>query len=312
MTTSSLAGRADASIARAIGLAILSYVSFSTADALIKAASAGYSVFQVAATLAVFALLPVAALAYGQGGARALLPNRWPLVLLRGVLTAACGLAAWGAFSLLPLADGYAILFGAPMLVTALSALILRESVGWRRWAATGVGFLGVLIMIRPDFAGLGPGHALAALAAVLGALSFVVLKRIGPGETSASILLAVFACIFLAAAPLAVTRFVVPAPADLATMALAGLLMGAGQAGLVLATREAPAVVVAPFQYTQMIWAVLFGLVFFGDQPQANLFVGMAVVVASGLYTIWRETVRRTTVTIGAARGETPARAAR
>ena len=88
------------------------------------------------------------------------------------------------------------------------------------------------------------------------------------------------------------------PAWHEVGLLALAGLLMGCGQAGLVLATRETPAVVVAPFQYSQMIWGVLFGALLFGDRPAPVLFAGMALVVASGLYTIWRETVRQRPVT--------------
>jgi drug/metabolite transporter (DMT)-like permease len=312
MATVAVTSFPGSSTARGIGLAVLSYVSFSTADALIKVASGGFSVFQIAATMAVFALVPVLLLARGQGGLRALVPQGPGLVALRGALTAGGGLCAWQAFSRLPLADGYAILFGAPMLVTALSALILRESVGWRRWSAAVVGFMGVLVMVRPDFATLSLGHALAALAAVQGALSFIVLKKIGAREKSSTILFAVFLAIFLASAPFAVQQFRMPSLHELSLMALAGLLMGAGQAGLVLATREAPAVVVAPFQYTQMLWAVVFGLALFGDEPAPRLFLGMAIVVGSGLYIIWREAVRRQTVTIGAARGEVPARAAR
>ena len=93
--------------------------------------------------------------------------------------------------------------------------------------------------------------------------------------------------------------------------LALAGLMVGCGHAGLVLATREAPAVVVAPFQYTQMLWGVLYGALLFGDRPAPVLFAGMALVVGSGLYTLWRETVRQRTVTLGG-RGEVPARTAR
>jgi drug/metabolite transporter (DMT)-like permease len=313
MPTLHIAAARDASIARGICFAILSYACFSTGDAMIKLASAHFSVFQIAATTALFALLPVALLAHGQGGWRALVPRRWPAVLLRGVLTAACALLAWRAFALLPLADGYALLFAAPILVTALSALILREEVGWRRWVAAGVGFAGVLVIIRPNFATLGLGHLLAALAAVTGASSFIVLKRIGSSETSASILLAVFGCVLLASAPMVIPAgFVVPDLRELAIMALTGLLMGAGHAAMVLATREAPAVVVAPFQYTQMLWGVAFGALLFGNAPDPVLFVGMALVTGSGLYTLWRETLRRRTVTLGAGRGEVPARAAR
>lgn len=296
-----------------VGLALLSYAAFSTADAAIKLASGRFSVFQIGFTLALFALVPVAFLGWGQGGWSALVPRRKGLVLLRGALSAASGLLAWRAFASLPLADGYAILFATPILVTGLSAALLREEVGWRRGAAALVGFAGVVAMVRPDFATLGVGHLYAALAALAGAAGLITLKRIGPGETSASILLAVFAAILLASAPmLPAAGFVVPAPGELALLALAGLLVGCGHAGLVLATRETPAVVVAPFQYTQMIWGVLFGALLFGNRPDPLLLAGMALVAASGLYTLWRETVRRGAATLGGGRGEVPARAAR
>lgn len=301
-----------ASTARGIGFAVLCYACFSTGDAVIKLASERFSVFQIAFTLALFAFAPVLALTVGQGGVRALLPRRWGLVVLRAALTATGSLLAWRAFGLLPLADGYGILFAAPMLVTGLSAVLLGEEVGWRRCAAAAVGFVGVLIMIRPDFATLGLGHALAALAALTGALGLITLRKIGTSETSASILLVVFVTLMLTTAPMLPATFVVPTWGELGLMALAGLLMGCGQAGLVLATREAPAVVVAPFQYTQMIWGILFGALLFGDRPAPVLFVGMALVVGSGLYTLWRETVRRKVPSLGSSRGEVPARAAR
>ena len=311
MAVTSTIASTESTITRGIAFSIASYAAFSTADALVKAASAGHSVFQVALTLSLFAMLPVLFLTRGVGGLPALFPKRWGLVVARGILTAFCGLCAWQAFAMLPLADGYAILFLAPIMVTAISALFLGEEVGWRRWSAAAAGFVGVIIMVRPDFATIGVGHGLALLAAVLGAVSFCVLKRIGSSETSASILFVLFLSIIIVAAPGALTTWITPGPSALLTMALAGLLMGTGQAALVLATREAPAVVVAPFQYSQMIWAVVLGVVFFGDRPTPMLFLGMGIVVASGLFTLWRETVRRGKVTIGT-RVEVPARAAR
>jgi drug/metabolite transporter (DMT)-like permease len=299
-------------IGRAVVLALASYACFSTADALVKLAAARLPVEQIALLVCGFALLPVLFLVRGAGGLAALRPRRPALVLARGVLTALCALAAWRAFALLPLADAYAILFLAPILVTAFSALFLGEPVGIRRWSAAAVGFLGVLLMVRPDFAGLGAGHLLALAAAALGAASFCVLKKIGNGETSAAILFVLFTSIAAIAAPGAILGWKPLDAESLLWVALAGLLQGSGQAALVLATREAPASLVAPFQYSQMLWAVLFGLLIFGDRPAPMLFVGMALVVGSGLYILWRERVRRGTVTLGAARGEVPARAAR
>jgi drug/metabolite transporter (DMT)-like permease len=300
------------SVLPGIGFAVLSYASFSTADAAVKMAGGRLSVFVVATIVAAFGLLPVLVLAHSNGGPRALVPRLWGLVLARGALTAACALCAWKAFTLLPLADAYAILFASPILVTALSPWLLGETVGWRRWTASAVGFVGVLLMIRPDFATIGAGHGLALTAALLGALSFIVLRRIGPREPAAPVLLTVFLAILLVSAPFAVASWSWPRWEELLLLATAGLLQGAGQAALVLATRHTPAAIVAPFQYSQMLWAVLFGALLFGDLPQPILFVGMALVVGSGLYTLWRETVRARVVTLGAARGEVAARAGR
>ena len=310
--TFSPAGRVDPAVASAIGLAVLAYLGFSTADALIKLASQAYGVFQIAFVMALFAQVPVLYLTIGLGGWRALVPHRPGLLLLRGALTATGSFCAWTAFSRLPLADAYAILFIAPILVTAFSAVFLAEPVGWRRWSAAAAGFVGVMVMVDPSFTALTAGHALAGVAAVLGSLSFIVLKRIGTRETSAAILFVLFGCITLVSLPGFIATFRQPSPADLTVMASAGLSMGSAQALLVLATRRAPANVVAPFQYSQMVWAVLYGVLLFGNIPDLQLAIGMTIVVASGLYTLWRETVRRGIATLGPTRGEVPARSAR
>lgn len=312
MSTLAIVAAEPGRIIRGIGLTLLAYAVFSTADALVKLTSAGVSVFQIAFIMAFFAMLPVLATTAGRGGIRSLAPRNLKLVSVRGV-TGACGAClAWSAFALLPLAEVYAILFAAPMLVTALSAMILREEVGWRRWTATAVGFVGVLIMIDPSFTQLGFGHLLAALAAVSGALSFVVLKKIGPTEKSAAILFSVLFWLMAVALPPAAAAWMWLTPSQLGIIAVAGLLLGMGQASLVFATRDAPAVVVAPFQYSQMIWAMLYGIMIFDDRPTFNLFIGLAIVIAAGLYIVYREMVLSKPVTIGGCRGEVPARIAR
>jgi drug/metabolite transporter (DMT)-like permease len=310
MSTLAIVAVEPGRVARGIGLALLAYASFSSADALLKLSSSGFSVFQVAFVMAAFAVLPVFATTIGRGGLRSVLPRNVKLVAARGILAAICGTLAWNAFALLPMAEVYALLFAAPMLVTAFSAVLLGEEVGWRRWSATIVGFIGVIVMIDPRFSGFGIGHLLAALGAVAGALSFVILKKIGATEKSAAMLFSVLFWLMAVSLPPAVANWVWPSAAELGIMAVAGLLMGAGQAGLVFATRDAPAVVVAPFQYSQMIWAVVFGLLVFGDVPTTNLFIGLGIVVAAGLFIIYRETVRAKPVTVG--RGEVPARIAR
>ena len=312
MSTLAIVAAEPGRVARGIAVALVAYAAFSTADALLKVTSGRFSVFQIAFFMAFFALLPIMATTIGRGGLSSVVPRNLKLVTLRGILTAICGMLAWSAFAMLPMAEVYALLFGAPMLVTAFSALLLGESVGWRRWSATIVGFIGVVIMIDPRFSGFGLGHLMAGLAAMAGALSFVILKKIGATEKSAAVLFSVLFWIMVACLPPAAAAWVWPSPAELGVMAVAGLLFGIGQAGLVFSTRDAPAVVVAPFQYSQMIWAVIFGILVFGDVPSLNLFIGLAIVVAAGLFIVYRETVRSKPITVGGGRGEVPARIAR
>jgi S-adenosylmethionine uptake transporter len=294
-------------VARGIAFALLSYVAFATGDAAVKLASGRLSVFQIAVILSGFALLPTLSLMRGRGP-RALLPKLWGLVLTRGLLTALCAICAWKAFALLPLAEAYAILFAAPILVTAMAPFLLKEHVGWRRASAAAVGFAGVLVMIRPDFDSFGLGHALAAMAAGLSALSFIVLRRIGARESAGPIVFFLFVSILGVALPFAVMDWVRPTAHELALLGTAGLLQGAAQVSLVMATRSTPAAIIAPFQYTQLLWAVAYGILVFGDLPQPTMYLGMALVICSGLYILWRETVRRRVPTLGAARGEVPA----
>ena len=302
----------SAALTRGIALAFVAYAAFSTADAIIKLSSERFVVGQTALILAIFALLPTLALTIGRGGMRALLPKKPGLVAARAALTACCCQLVWNALTMLPIAEVYAILFASPMLITAASAVILGEDVGWRRWSAVITGFVGVLIMLDPSFASFTTGHLLVVLAAVCGSASFLVLRKLGPNEKSAPILAALFLAIGLTAAPSAISGWITPSPGELAMMALAGLLIGSGQTSLVLATREAPAALVAPFQYSQMIWAVLFGIWLFGDLPTPNLYLGLVIVTGSGLFIVWRETIRNRPVTIAGGRGEVPARAAR
>lgn len=119
----------QAAILRGVGFGLASYACFSTADAIIKLASGRFPVAQIACMLAFFAFGPILFLARGQGGLRALVPQRWGLVLLRGGLTSLCAILCWSAFARMPLADGYAILFAAPMLVTVLAIPLDRKSV---------------------------------------------------------------------------------------------------------------------------------------------------------------------------------------
>jgi S-adenosylmethionine uptake transporter len=239
-------------------------------------------------------MIPVIGLVAREGGMAALRPRHPWLVTARALLLAVDVVLVFFAFTKMPLADAYTMVFTTPMLVTALSVPLVGEHVGWRRWSAVGVGFLGVLIVLRPGFADLNLGHAAALSSSLLFALSLIVVRRIGNSESAITLLLSMMVGLLVVSAPPLPLLFVLPTGRDLALMAVIGLFMGLGHLALIQAFRLAPSAVVAPFHYSQILWAVVFGLFLFDDPPDRWVIAGSTVIIASGLFILWRETVRR------------------
>jgi drug/metabolite transporter (DMT)-like permease len=277
----------------AIGFAILTFWLFSSLDAIVKVLSQHYHVLQITFVTSLFAFVPILVLVARSGGLRAVTPRRPGLVVLRAVLMTADTMLAFTSFQNLPLADAYTLFFAAPMLVTALSVPLLGDRVGWRRWTAVLVGFCGVLVILRPGFAALDIGHLAALGAAICFALSAIILRRLGDSEPAGTLLVSTMAGLLLATAPTLPFIWLGPSAGDLGLMVLGGLLSGLAQIGTVKAYRMAPPAIVAPFQYTQMLWAVLYGYVLFADLPHWWTLVGSLIIAASGLYILWRETRR-------------------
>ena len=281
-------------IPRGIAFALSAFTVFSCADAAVKWLSATHSIFQIIFLSTLFAFVPVAGLVIREGGLKALRPRHPWLVTARALLLAIDMVFVFYAFSRLPLADAYTMLFTAPMLATALSVPLLGEHVGWRRWSAVAVGFAGVLIVLRPGFAAVNLGHIAALGSSSFFALSMIVARRIGNSESSSTLLVSMMVALLVVSGPILPTAYVSPSLSDLAVLAGLGLLMGVGHLGLIQALRLAPSAVVAPFHYSQIVWAVIFGLLLFNDHPTVWVIAGSMIIIASGLYTLWRETVRR------------------
>jgi drug/metabolite transporter (DMT)-like permease len=284
----------SAELAGGIGIACLGFALFTAMDTMVKWLSGTYPLHQLIFFNSAFALVPVVAVALGRGGLRELSTRRLPMHLLRALIGLGAGGGAFFAYSRMPLADAYAVLFSAPLFVTALSVPILKEPVGPRRWAAVGVGFIGILIMLRPGSGIVSAGLIGALCAAICGAVSTLLVRRLAATETSASIAFYSNLTVVVGAGALLPFDFVPPAPADLAIAAAAGLTGGTALILIVSAYRRAPAAVIAPFQYSQMIWGVAAGFIIWHDVPDAAIAVGCAIVIASGLYILHRETVRR------------------
>lgn len=275
---------------RGIGLIVTAFALFSVTDALMKHLSGLYALPQTVFFTTLFGMIPILGLAFWQGGLRTLATRRPGVQVLRSVFGVSAGYFTFYAFTRMPIADVYAILFTAPLIIAALSALLFRERIDGRRWAAILAGFAGVLTMLRPTGDIIDPGALAAFASALCFAGSALVLRHLGRDETAPSFpfygnLLAIVVLL-----PVLPFVFVLPGPADFALMAASGLTSGTALCCLLTAFRIAPGPVVAPFQYTQMVWGVLFGWLVFGDVPGPRLLAGGAVVIAAGLYLLRRE----------------------
>jgi S-adenosylmethionine uptake transporter len=274
-----------------VAVGFLAYGLFSTADACIKALGESLSVFEIIffVTAAHFLTIGVAK-PESEHWRHIFRMHRPRLVFLRAACGVGAGLCGVYAFTTLPLAEAYALIFLMPAFATMLSIPILGEEVGWRRWTAVAIGFAGVLLVVKPGFRELHLGHLAAAMAAVFGALSMIVLRILGPTEKRITLLAVVYTAAVAVNGILMIPTFVMPQAFDFALIGLAGLVGGIGQIAMIVATRLSPANRVASGQYSQIVWAVIFGATFFGEFPDGLSFVGMALVVLSGVITFVRE----------------------
>ncbi|MCM8736459.1 DMT family transporter [Azospirillum sp. A1-3] len=281
------------SVPYAVGCFLGAILLFAAMDTLIKFLTADYPVPQLMFVRSLVAFLLVGGYTLWRGGGIAAMRTRRPW---GHVWRAFAGLISMGcffyAFRELPLADVYVLSFAGPLFITALSAPLLGEPVGWRRWAAVVVGFGGVVVMAQPS-AGAPLVPVLVGLcAALFYALAAVAVRGLSRTETSASIVLYLLLTTTVVSGALTVPVWTAPTAFALGLMALVGAIGAGAQVLLTQAFRRAPPAVVAPFEYTGMVWASLFGWLVFGDLPTVPVIAGAMVIIGSGLYILHRETL--------------------
>lgn len=292
-----MAETAESQSSERVGLGIASVVAaiffFSMMDGIAKWLGQSHAAIQIAFFRNLFGLLPVALIVW-QGGGLASLRTRRPWVhVLRAALIWLALVTFFAAISLMPLAEAVAVAFAAPLFVTALSWPVAGEPVGPRRWAAVLVGFTGVLIIVRPGAAAFQPEALLVLLSALCFALAMLVTRRMVRSETNAAILFYTTIGGLVANGLLLPLFWSAPSAGDFGFFVVLGLLGGVGSYLMVQAYRHAPAAVVSPFDYSALIWSTLIGWLIWRDVPDPPVWLGAAVVVASGLYIIHREAVR-------------------
>ncbi len=270
--------------------ALLAFAFFATHDAVVKALGGTYSAFQIVFFSVLMGFPLVTLMLMRDTDAGTLRPRHPWWMALRTAAAVITGAAAFYAFAVLPLAQTYAILFASPLLITLLAIPVLGEKVGWRRGAAVIVGLIGVLVVLQPGSVPVSLGHIAALTAAVGGAVASVIVRKIGREERSVVLLLYPMVGNFVLMG--ALLPFVYrPMPVtDLGAVALIALLAFAAMLCLIAAYRSAEAAIVAPMQYSQILWATGFGALFFGETPDRNTAIGAAIIIASGLYIVFRE----------------------
>ena len=283
-----------------IVLALLAYATYAWSDAAIKALGGSMSVFQIGFFQLTIAGSLLVLLTRPEGnGWRDFWRMSHPLpVQARAVIGLVAGMIGVYAFTTIPLAEVYALAFLSPLFVTILSMVFLKEQIGPWRWAAVIIGFLGVLVVVRPGFRALELGHAAALMMAILSAASIILQRSLASRERTTTILgyLILYAVLFNGVAT-TITGFEVPQWNEAAILMVAGAGAASGHIFLMRAIRLAPVNQLAPTHYSQIAWAVLLGAVLFGEQPDIWTVIGLAVIAFSGLLTVARERIRLGTV---------------
>lgn len=279
---------------KGILLMLLSLFMLTCSDATTKWLGAAYPAGQIICFRAVFSLLPILIMVALHGGKRSL-----RIVDRKG--------QAWRAFYfavgtsliaismiVLPIADAAAILYAGPLIITALAVPLLKEQVGWRRWTAIAVGFGGIIIMLRPTPSAIQWLGFLPLAAAFCSSMRDIYARHLATTETANSMMFwSAIATVILGGISLPFA-WATPVPIDWGLLAISGILIGVAHYLMIEAYRVSEAATVAPFKYSGIIWAVLFGYFVWGDIPDAFILTGGALVIASGLYILHRETQRK------------------
>jgi len=286
---------------KAIGLKLISALLFAAMSALVRQLGDVAPVGQMVFFRSAFAILPVVVIYAVRGELGSAVRTGRPLGHLGRGLLSVCGMFTnFSALTRLPLADATAISFASPLITVALAAVVLKERVRIYRWSAVLIGFTGVIVMLIPHFdigayAGLhGAAAAIGSLFAITSAVcnagTVIQTRRLTQSETTSSIVFYFSLVCAIAGALTLPFAWHPPTARELAALIALGVLGGLAHIFLTESYRYAAASVIAPFDYTSMLWALLLGYCLFGELPDTLVYLGPAIVAVAGLFVIWRE----------------------
>lgn len=295
--------------ARGIALLVAGIAVFSIQDLILKLLSGAYPLHQAMVLRSLTALPLLLLLVHRDGGLGTLITPGTRAMILRGVVMFLAYTSYYLALAALPMATTVALYFSAPLFITILSVVILGEAVGPRRWVALFAGFAGVLIMVRPggdlfDWAALLP-----VIAGLTYAISMISARRLGSSETAPALAFWGNAVFLVAAIAMSAVLgsgawesdahpslafllrgWAMPTAFDLMLMMACGVIAAIGLTLLTQAYRVAESSVVTPFEYTGLLWSVIYGWIFWRDWPVLTDWIGIAIITGAGLYILWRE----------------------
>ncbi len=277
---------------KGILFALAGFAVFSLHDFLVKWLSGSdYSVFQIIFFAMLFGYVPFSLARMYDARAISLRPKNPFLVLLRALLMTLALCCAFLGFSMAPMVQVYVLLFMTPLIISLLAIPVLGEKIHWFRWFSIILGLIGIGIVLRPSPENLQMGHFFGLMTAFSSAGAAVISRKIGQSEHAATLILVpmITNILFSGSMLFFVYR---PMPiADLAVMFLIGVLALLGQLLLLNGYRNAPAALAAPMQYSQLVWALFYGVVFFGESVDQYILAGSAITILSGVLMVWRET---------------------
>jgi drug/metabolite transporter (DMT)-like permease len=269
---------------------VLSVLLFTTMDMLVKLATERFPIGQIVFVRNFFAFLPILVVISRSGGFEAIRTRNLLAHLLRGGIGILAMAFFFLSYALLPLGEAVSLASSGPLFMTALSVPLLREKVGPRRWAAVFIGFIGVLIMMRPGSAVFQPAALVAVSAAFCYALAMIQVRRLSRSESSSAIVFYFTLFATLAGAASLPFDAVMPTLAEMPLLVAIGVLGGIAQFTMTAAFRRTAVAIIAPFDYLGLVFAMTLGYLVWGDLPGLWLVTGAAIVVASGIYIVHRE----------------------
>lgn len=276
-----------------IVLMLLAMAVLSVMDATMKQLAGHYPPLQVAALRGMVSLPFVIAWVYWRERSfTTLFKVRWRWHLARGLLAITMLTSFIYALGQMPLSETYALFFIAPLLITAFSVLFLKEPVDWQRWTAIAVGFVGVLIILRPGFTAVGLSAVAVLIGATCYALNAISVRVLGRTDSTAAMTFWFMFMLVIGAGLLALPNWQPVQMVDAWWLLVMGITGALGQIFITEAFKRAPVSVVAPFEYSSLFWGVLLDMTIWGKLPGPIVFVGAAVIVGSGLYLLHRERV--------------------